>query len=249
MKKQNFFKTNLWLMMIALFAIPFITISCSDDDEPEPVTITIDDAAELVALSIANRTYGVVNDLNYVANNVLELVDCNESESTSRTANETSSDGEITVTYDISENYSKTCGTEEIVNYSFNADQLLTSNRLDLEHDLNGSWAVGGIESGSTELTYNGSYSRSGLWTYNLEDNHIDNVTFSSILSNLKADPSDGRITGGIATFMMNGTSAVYDSYSYEGNIEFQGSDISIITFQTGEQYELNLETGTVTRI
>jgi len=59
----------------------------------------------------------------------------------------------------------------------------------------------------------------------------------------LKADPSDGRITGGTATFMMNGTSTVYDSYSYEGNIEFQGSDISIITFQTGEQYELNLET------
>jgi len=48
---------------------------------------------------------------------------------------------------------------------------------------------------------------------------------------------------------MMNGTSTLYDSYSYEGDIEFQGSDISIITFQTGEQYELNLETGTVTRI
>jgi len=48
---------------------------------------------------------------------------------------------------------------------------------------------------------------------------------------------------------MMNGTSTVYDSYFYEGNIEFQESDISIITFQTGEQFELNLETGTVTRI
>ena len=55
MKKQNSFKTNLSLMMIVLFAIPFITTSCSDD-EPEPVTITIDDAAELVAFSVANRT-------------------------------------------------------------------------------------------------------------------------------------------------------------------------------------------------
>ena len=247
MKKQNFFNTNHWIMMIALFAIPFMTTSCSEVDEP--ITITIDDAAELVAFSIANRTYGAVNNLNYVANSVLGLVDCNESESTSRTVNEISADGEISVSYDISENYSKTCGTEEIVNYSFNADQMLTSHRLDLDQDLNGSWIVGGVQSGSTELTYNGSYSRSGLWTYNLDNNHIDNVTFSSMLNNLKADPSDGRITGGTATFMMNGTSTVYDSYSYEGNIEFQGSDISIITFQTGEQYELNLETGTVTRI
>lgn len=164
-------------MMIALFTIPLITTSCSDDDEPEPVTITIDDAAELVAFSVANRTYGAVNNLNYVANSVLGLVACNESESISRTVNDVSADDEISVTYDISENYSKTCGTEEIVNYSFNADQMLTSERLDLDQDLNGSWTVGGVESGSTELTYNGSYSRSGLWTYNLEDNHIDNVT------------------------------------------------------------------------
>lgn len=68
---------------------------------------------------------------------------------------------------------------EEIVNSSFNADQMLTSLRLDLDHDLNGSWTVGGVHSGSTELTYIGSNSQSGLWTY------IDNVTFSSMLNNL----------------------------------------------------------------
>lgn len=94
--------------MITLFANPFITTSCRDDDEPEPATITIDDAVELVAFSVVNSTYGVVHNLNYVANSVFELVDCNESESTSRIVNELSADGEISVTYDISENYSKT---------------------------------------------------------------------------------------------------------------------------------------------
>ena len=249
MKKQNLHNKNLWLMMMAFFIIIFTTSSCSDDDQSEQVAITIDDAAELVAFSVANRTYGAVNNLNYVANNILVLVGCNESESNTRTVNEMSVDGEIAVTYDISENYSKTCSMEEIVNYSFNADQILTSPRLDLDQDLNGSWTIGGVQTGSMELTYNGTYSRSGLWTYILDDNHTDNVTFSSMLSNLKADPLDGRITGGMATFMMTGTSTVHDSYSYQGEIEFQGSDISMITFQTGERYELNLETGEVIRI
>lgn len=236
-------------MMLAFFAIIFTATSCSDDDEPQAIVITIDDAAELVAFSIANRTYGAVNNLNYVANNILSLVGCNESESNTRTVTETSVDGEISVTYDISENYSKTCDSFETVNYNFNADQVLTSARLDLDQDLDGSWSVGGVQAGSTELTYNGTYSRGGLWTYNLEDNHADNVTFSSVLNNLTADPTDGRITGGTATFQMNGSSTVHASYSYEGDIIFQGSDISIINFQTGEQFQLNLETGELTRI
>lgn len=249
MKKLHSFKTNFLWSIMAFFAIILTTTSCSKDDESQLVVISIDDAAELVAFSIANRTYGAVNNLNYVANSVLAVIECNESESNTRTVTETSVDGEIAVTYDISEHYSKTCGTEEVVNYSFNAGQILTSPRLDLDQDLNGSWSIEGVQDGSTELIYKGSYSRSGLWTYNLDDNHTDNVTFSSVLNNLTADPVDGNITGGTASFMMHGTSTIHESYSYEGSIEFQGSDISIITFQTGELFELNLETGELNRI
>ena len=55
MKKQNFFKTNLWLMMIALFAIPFITTSCSDDDDMVPTN---------TAPTISDQTFSIVEDAN-----------------------------------------------------------------------------------------------------------------------------------------------------------------------------------------
>jgi len=247
MKKQIFFKTNTWIFFLTLFAISFSSTSCNKDEEI--TLVTVDDAAELVAFSIANRTYGAVNDLNYVANNVLVAVGCNESESNARKVTETSIDGEISVTYDISENYAKSCNGEEMITYSFNADQELTSVRLNLDQNITGTWSVAGVENSSTELTYNGDYNRTGLWTYNLDDNHTDNVTFSSVLQEIKANPDNGQITSGTANFQINGTSTSDDAYSYSGSIEFQGNDISIITFQTGEQYELNLETGEVTRI
>ncbi len=252
MKKQRFLKSNLWLV-IALFAITYTMTSCSDDDSSDEVSdtviITVDDAAELVAFSIANRTYGLVDNLDYVVDEVLELIDCNESQSTVRTESEVSNDGKITVMYTISENYSQTCGSEEVVTYSFNIEQVVMSERYDTDQIINGSWTIRGVQDGSTQLTYDGPYSRSGTWTYNQEDNHTDNVTYTSVLNNVTADPETGRITSGTATFSLNGTSTVYEPFSYEGDIEFLGSDLSIITFGTGEQYELNLETGQITPI
>lgn len=248
MKKLNFFKSNTWVLLLALFAISFSSTSCSKDEE-EITFVTVDDAAELVAFSIANRTYGAVNDLNYVANNVLATIDCNESESASRKVTESSADGEISVIYDISENFAKSCAGEEMVTYTFNANQDLSSVRLNLDQDITGTWSVAGVQNNSTSLTYNGEYNRTGLWTYNLEDNHSDNVTFNSLLQNINANPDNGQITSGAASFQMSGTSTIHDAYSYKGNIEFQGNNISIITFETGERYELNLETGTVERI
>ena len=55
MEKQNFFKTNLWLMMIALFAIPLITTSCSDDDDMVPPN---------TAPTISDQTFSIAEDVS-----------------------------------------------------------------------------------------------------------------------------------------------------------------------------------------
>lgn len=236
-------------LLLLLLAIPFFTTSCSDDEESDAVVITVDDAAELIAFSLANRTYGAVNNLNYVTEEVLKLVDCNETQSNEQVITDTSRDGEISVNYEISETYSKSCEGPAVVSYSFNMEQSLTSVRFDQEHDIDGSWTIEGVESDSEEITYNGPYNRSGLWTYNLQDDHTDNVTYESTLINLKYESDSERIISGTSTFSLEGTSTVYEPYSYSGDVEFLGSDISIITFSTGEQYELNLETGEITQL
>lgn len=248
MSHPNVIKSGIWSTILCLCIALFAT-SCNEEDEITPITITIDDAAELVAYSLANRTYGAINDLNYVAEEVLELVGCNETESNDRTVSDSSTEGEITVSYTISELYSKNCEVGEIINYSFETDQVLTSVRYDIEQAISGAWTIEGVQENSTTFIYTGPYSRSGLWTYNLRDNHTDDVSYTSSFTNLVYDINSERITGGTSMFTLVGESTVYENYSYAGDIAFEGEDISIITFSTGEQYELNLETGEITEI
>ncbi len=234
------------LLLISILAIPFV--GCNDDDDSDNLVITVDDAAEYVAASLAIATYGATSNMNYVSDQIIDLIDCNESESDTRTDTETSNNGNITASFTISESYSRTCsGGEEVITYNFTLDQITTSNPLNTNNDITGAWTISGAEESSTVLTYNGSYTRGGEWTYNNEDNHTDDVTTSFIYENVKANKSDDVIFEGKSTFTMIGNSTVYDPFSYEGDVVFQADNTSIVTFSTGEQYEVDLNTGEVT--
>ena len=238
MQKSSYFFLTL-LFLTTLFT------ACNNDDDP--VVITVDDAAEYVAASLAIATYGAVNNMNYVSDQIVDLVDCGEIESNTRTGMETSNNGNITVNYTISESYSLSCsGGDETITYNFTAEQSTTSNPLNTDHDITGAWVIAGAESGSSSLTYNGSYSRGGMWTYNNEDNHVDNTITSFVYSNVKANKDDGVIFEGTSTFSMIGSSTVYEPYDYKGEVVFKANNICVMTFSTGEQYEIDLNTGDV---
>lgn len=234
--------------LFALILLAFICSSCDDDDDNASITITADDAAEYVAASLAIATYGATNNMNYVSDQIIELIDCNESESDTRTDTETSFNGNVTASFTISESYSRTCsGGVETITYNFNAEQTTTSELLDTDHNITGAWTIGGAEESSTTLTYNGSYSRGGEWNYSNEDNQMDDVTSSFVYKDVKANKSDDVIFEGTSTFLLIGNSTVYEPFTYEGDVVFQANNISIMTFSTGEQYEIDLNTGEVT--
>ncbi|HMQ49177.1 MAG TPA: hypothetical protein PKA00_17075 [Saprospiraceae bacterium] len=235
-------------LLLALALLAFFPSCSKDDDTDDNVVITVNDAAELVAASMAIATYGAVSNMNYVSDQIVDILDCNESESETRSDTETSINGEVMVSFTISESYSLACsGGEEEINYIFTADQTTTSNPLDTDHSISGNWIISGAESTSSVLTYNGSYSRGGEWIYNNADDHTDNTTTSFVYKDVKANKDDGVIFEGTSTFALNGTSTVYDPYSYEGDIVFQAGNICVATFATGEQYKIDLNTGDVT--
>ena len=236
------------LTSVAIIGLALLFSSC--ENEEEIVVITVDDAAEYVAASMAIATYGALDNMNYVSEQITTLIDCDESESETRTDTKTSSDGKVTANFTIAENYSRTCsGGEEIITYDFSLDQDTESERLNTSHQISGDWIINGAEASSTTLAYGGDYTRAGEWTYNLEDNHTDNVTTSFVFSNVKANKGDGVIFEGTSTFSMNGTSTIYEPFTYEGDITFLSNNTCIATFSTGEQYEINLDTGEVTPI
>lgn len=222
-------------------------IACNEEEE-DPLFITVDDAAEYVAASMALATYGAVNNMNYVSEQIVDVLDCSETQSQVRTDTEVSNIGNITVDYSISESYSLSCvDNQEAITYNFSVNQTTTSNPRDTDHNIEGDWLIDGAEESSNTLTYNGIYSRGGSWTYNNQDNRVDNTTTTFDYSDVKANKEDGIIFEGSSTFVMDGTSTIYDPYTYEGNVVFQANNICVATFSTGEQYEINLNTGDVT--
>lgn len=235
-----------FILAVVLLSSPFT--ACKDDKDDDVLIVTVDDAAEFVAASLALNTYGAVSNMNYVSEQILDLVNCNETDSETRTGTETSSNGNVTVNYTISESYSLTClnGLESI-SYNFTSDQNTTSESLDTEHNIVGQWVISGAEAASSVLSYNGGYSRGGVWTYTDEDNHVDNTTTSFVFTNVKANKDDEIIFEGTSTFTMTGTSTIYEPYTYEGEVVFMANNICIMTFSTGEQYEVDLNTGEVT--
>lgn len=235
------------ITLIPFLAVLFLISSCSNDDDGGLV-ITVDDAAEFVAASMAVSTYGAVSNMNYVSDEIVEILDCGESESETRVDSETSINGEVMVSFTISESYALNCEeNREQITYSFNSDQTTTSIRLDTDHGIDGNWVVEGAETTSSTLTYNGSYSRNGEWIYNREDNRMDTTNTSFEYNNVKANKDDGILFEGTSTFTISGSSTVFEPYDYEGNIVFQTGNICIATFSTGEQYEIDLNTGEVT--
>jgi hypothetical protein len=235
-------------LLTCIILLAFTVTNCSDDDDDaETVVITVDDAAEYVAATLTIATYGAVYNMNYVAEQITDLIDCNESESDVRTETETSNNGDITVNFTINESYSRLCsGSTEAINYNFSADQTTTSDRVDSDTKLSGVWTITGAESTSSVYVYNGNYTRGGEWTYNLEDNHTDNVTASYVFNNVKANKDDSVIFEGTSTFSLAGFSTIYEPFSYEGSILFQADNTCIVTFSTGEQYKIDLNTGDV---
>jgi hypothetical protein len=121
------------------------------------------------------------------------------------------------------------------------------SNPIDTDHTIIGAWTISGAESSSTSLTYDGSYSRGGTWVYHNQDGRVDNSTTSFIYTNVRANKSDGIIFEGTSTFNINGSSSISEPYTYEGDIIFLADNTCIATFSTGEQYEIDLNTGEVT--
>jgi len=237
------------LLLISVFS------ACEKDEDDndqetmdDVVVITVDDAAELVAASMAIATYGAVDNMNYVSDQIVDLLDCGESESEERNDTEVSDDGSITVTFSISESYSLTCADSlETISYDFSGNQSTTSDPLDTEHSIIGSWIITGAEESSATLSYNGSYSRGGAWIYNDEENHIDSTTTSFVYSDVEANKSDNVIFNGTSTYEISGTSTVYEPYNYSGDIVFMANNICVATFSSGEQYEIDLNTGDVT--
>lgn len=235
-------------MVLALSAI--VMASCeTDDDEILVVVISEERAAEIVAASLAYNTYGLASNVNYVSNEISDILECGEQGSNSGTLDYTSVFGNVTSTYQFNEQFSKSCDPIEAIQYDISAFQDIDAVYFDSRQDVDSEFTVTGLEPEATDQLYNGSYQREGDWFSKVFNDELD-VDYGMEFIDLGVDKQTLFIVSGTSTFTLRvDYSETSESSSFSGTVTFINEDEARIDFSNGDSYLLDLETGEVQRV
>lgn len=239
-------EVSRYLLLISMAASVFLT-SCSDDEEPVVFVISEDDAAEFVAVVLSVNTYGFAANAIRFSEEVSSSLSCGAQLEDSGTISDTSVDGTITYSYNFNESYSYVCDANGgTVQYSFIADQELSTLRSDVDSDISGIWTLGNIDNAGSSYSLSGIYSRSSD-----RDSKTDELPSAFIITGLEfqglaIDKSSGYLVGGTAGFELSGSQIGTAGQAFEGVINFSDPEATQVVFTDVSTYVLNLLTGEI---
>ena len=214
-----------YFLLVSIMASTFLT-SCSEEESEEPVIFVLseDDAAEFIAVVLSVNTYGFAANAIRFSEDVSNSISCGAQLGDSGTISDTSMDGTITYNYDFNESYSYICDASGgTVQYSFVADQELSTLRSNVDSNISGIWTLGNIDNAESNYSLVGIYSRSSD-----RDSKTDELPSALIMTDFEfqgiaIDKSNGYLVGGTAD-----------------------SKATLVVFTDGSTYVLNLLTGEI---
>ncbi len=103
------------------------------------------------------------------------------------------------------------------------------------------NWTLTGIDMlTSTPYTFNGSFTRTGSHTSKVRNQYTYNADITITVTNLTVSKTTGQITGGTGAVTMTGTVSNGNSYSFNGNVVFNGNGAATLTIN-GNTYSVTL--------
>ncbi len=235
---------------LALIIVSMALTSCSDDEEPVVFVISEDDAAEFVAVVLSVNTYGFSANAIRFSEDVSNALLCGSQQTDMGTISDTSSDGTINYSYHFDESYGYICNSDGgMVQYSFVADQQLSTLRSDVDSDISGIWSLTNIDNDEPNYTLSGVYSRSSD-----RDSKTDELPSAFIMTGLEFEgisinKTSGYLVAGNANFELSGRQAGTDGQVFQGIINFVDPEATEVIFTDGSTYVLNLLTGDIQKL
>ncbi|MDN5205588.1 hypothetical protein QQ008_29660 [Fulvivirgaceae bacterium BMA10] len=242
--KQKF-RASLLVMLLLGISMT----ACDNDDEPQVVVFQVneEDAAEIIAVFLSINTYGFSANVDYIAEQVAGTLVCGQTVSDSDSFSDSSADGAINYTYNFTESYTYQCGTNDgMVNYGFVASQSLSTLRADILNDISGNWTLTDIDSNTENHQLSGEYQRSGSWEFKTGEEESFSVNMTIDFNNLLVEKATGYLNGGSAVFGLIGEKSESESSNYSGIVSFNSPEETIVEFNNGGTYILNMKTGDI---
>jgi hypothetical protein len=252
-KQLTMKKNKAWLFLSLLTA----AVACQDDNEPAN-SISPEEAALIVASSLASNTSGVTSVSDKSADVAVDLVAdnaggrvevCGVSQNLDLSGS--SPDGAVvSYAYDFSYKFKLNCNSEDqpadvSVNLSYSGQ--FDAPKLAAEHTGLAELYVTGLEETETGFMLNGLYKRSGSFE-NKEKEQSGSSTVEITLTEVAVDKQTHKIISGSGTYALNGTVPAKGDFSYNGSIVFEGLDGAVIDVK-GAKFNTNLKNGEITKV
>lgn len=248
MKKLNCLSLAIYCALIATS----LSFSGCKKESSSANNLTADDAADAVAYATSGSTGGLSAQIASTA-----------SYSSSQGVYKTDNGNSVTLTcgvpFDTAIAYIYTGATA--ANYSSQWTYLLTCNgqvpqslsltgsytgsydapRISSSNSGNRSWTLSGLNlNTSTPYTFNGTFTRTGTHTSKVRNRYTYTVDMTITVTNLTVSKTTYQITGGTGTVVMTGNVSNGNSYSFNGNIVFNGNGSATLTIN-GNTYSITL--------
>ena len=240
---QNLFGLFLLLMTLSLFA----TACNKETEEPENV-LNEEEIVAVVEGALLADTDGLAaqsEDAVYIAEQYT-VKDaqgggpCGETKDSTVSYNY--SNPLITASYNATFVWTLNCNNASIPQ-SLDFDRTAAGNyetaRMISDDDAAGDWLVENIVTGANYVI-NGSYSRQGSQTSKVRNLNAFTSNLQVGLDDLNLDKGTRRIVSGIASFTLTGSGSAGRSFSYEGDLVFNGNG-SVTIIVNGHSHTIDL--------
>lgn len=238
-------------------------ISCKKTDNSASVTITSDQAADMAASSLSENSYGLTSMTDDVAANAQAVTSTGNGSQTinsvgvnsvhqecgttlTDSASNSGSSSSVTFDYFVKYTHTLNCNTNN------EPDNIM--NTLNYHGDFDGpritttvtgsaNAKIAGLTAQATNFVINGEYTRAGSYVSKVGNKASGNSNVDITVTNLLLSKPGRKILSGTGTFTITGTSPK-GSFSFAGNIVFNGDGTATLTVTGGSSYVINLANG-----
>lgn len=246
--ERNTYGHKTAIRLLTMVFVSALAVSgCRKEKKEDEQVITTDDAADVVEYSLSSSSGGFAEQVSDGSEYAYEQglragtsLECGVAFDTTVTRSHT---GTITASYTHQRHFLLGCDSASnpvSLEYSGSYSGNYDGPRMHSSNTGNRNWIVKGLEAGSADYIYNGSFTRSGEHVSEVRNQYTFTSSLSMNTSNLHVAKSDRRIVSGTSSLTLSCMVSNGNTYSFSGSIVFNADHTATLTLN-GNTYTIVL--------
>lgn len=234
-------------LLLSVLIISTVSFTACNSEDDATSNITTDEAAAIMEIALAKNSEGLAKAASDAAMIALDYTqktttDARCGETNDSTFTKSINNAQITATYTTSLMWKLNCTNLRIptfLDYDRSTTGEYETNRISSDDNAVSDWTIGNLVSGAA-WTINGTYKRTGSQTLSVREQHSLTSELTMNVNSINVNKSTMRIDSGNATFKLTGNTSEGNSFTFEGNIIFNGNGTATVTIN-GQTFEIPL--------